>query len=90
VGIGPRIHTRTEDRRFTAFGHALLGASHISATTLGFAESDTSLSWLLGAGADFSVTRRLAIRAQADLIRTNYFDRGDKNGRYSIGLVYRF
>jgi len=87
---GPKAFIFDENNRFGAFVHLLFGASHVSADTGVRDDSDTAFSWVIGIGADINVTRRFGARLGADLLRTNFFDEGDNNGRYTVGVVYRF
>ena len=88
--VGPRVYAATSQEKLTAFGHLLFGFSHLSGSTLGVNESDTSFSWVLGGGVDYGLFGPIAARGQIDLVRTNFFNNGESDGRYSVGLVYRF
>ena len=91
--FGPQFSYRG-NRRVTPFARVLLGASNLNAkeTTPGQSAefSDTSFSYLVGAGLDIRVSRVIAIRAvQADYIHTKFFGEGQHNGRLSFGVVVR-
>ena len=88
--FGPRFFTSTGVERLTVFGHILVGGSHITSKLLGISQSDSSFSWVLGGGADLKLSSDWAARGQLDLIRTGFFDSGSNDGRFSVGLVYRF
>lgn len=85
--VGPSATYRRE--RYNAFGHFLLGVSNTNVNAASADEGDTSFSWALGGGADYNFTPSWAARFQVDLLRTNFFDRGDSHGRIAVGLVYR-
>ena len=88
--FGPRVFYDTSNDRVSVFGHLLLGASHIGGKTLGINTADTSFSWVLGGGADYSFNPNWAARGQLDYIRTNFFSSGSNDTRFSAGIVYRW
>ncbi len=87
--VGPVGTYHPEDANYDAFGHLLFGFSHTNVNAANAGQGDTSFSWILGGGADYNFTSSWAGRAQLDLLRTDFFSRGQNHGRISIGLVYR-
>lgn len=88
--FGPRYTWRSEDRPFNIFGHLLFGVSHANVTATGVNEnSDTSFSWVLGAGGDYNFHPNWAGRVQVDYLHTDFFSQGEGHPRISLGLVYR-
>ena len=93
--------------RFAPFGRFLIGVTHVaprdfgSGDTVTFFKANNVLTLGAGGGLDYSVTRRVAIRAQADWLyaRLTPIGGGDpgvnyvKNrstARISTGVVFRF
>ena len=81
-------------RRWQPFGQGLLGGSRSSST---FDSADGSLSasqtsWggLLGAGLDYRLTPRWAIRGQGDYLLLHSSAGWDADPRLSVGVAYRF
>ena len=87
---GPRITYRPTDAKWNGFGHLLFGVSHTNVSATGVSDADTSFSWLLGAGGTYYFADHLGARAQLDLLRTNFFSKGDWHPRIGLGVVYRF
>ena len=82
--FGPTVSLRNP--RFTPFGHALFGDSHISAGGV----SDNSFGMALGGGLDWNLTQRFAVRViQADYLFTHFGGDTQNNIRFSFGLVLR-
>jgi outer membrane protein with beta-barrel domain len=52
--------------RATEFGHVLAGLVHASGHAFGFSEASTHASLQAGAGVDFPMTRKLALRGELD------------------------
>jgi len=83
--------------RMRPYAHAFFGAD-VRRTSFygGVPFHDTSFADLLGGGIDFSLTRRIAWRAQADVIQTRFSlsSGGNQNMqnslRLSTGIVFRF
>jgi hypothetical protein len=86
LNLGPRVLFRTSDEKIGAYGHFMIGFSHIGIPNTG----DTSFSWVLGGGAEYNFTDEWAGRFQVDLVRTHWFGGAQNTGRYSFGVVYRF
>ena len=86
---GPRITWRESSGRINAFGHVLFGFSHTNVNAAGAGDSDTSFSWALGGAGDYYFVPKFGARLQLDLLRTNFFSKGDTHPRVAIGLVYR-
>lgn len=82
---GPRFTARSE--RVDLFAHGLIGLIQGDAGDFsGFSDSGLSLGG--GAGVDVRVHRRLAVRAQVDLIGA-FVDIVETNARFALGLVAR-
>jgi opacity protein-like surface antigen len=102
--FGPQFSLRRG--RFVPFARFLLGDSHVSPTDIGGTSyntfrSNNALSLALGGGLDYSVTRRIAIRGQADWLYTWFTPKGGGDPgvnyvqnrsaeRISTGVVFRF
>src|SRR5690349_9824266 len=84
--VGPRVRVHDRSDKAAAFGHLLFGASHRSVTGGG----DTSFSWVLGGGAEYSFDPHWVGRLQIDLVRTHFFGNPQNSGRYTFGIAYRF
>lgn len=82
---GPRFTARSE--RVDLFAHGLVGLIQGDAGDFsGFSDSGLALGG--GAGVDVRVHRRLAVRAQVDLIGA-FVDIVETNSRFALGLVAR-
>ena len=87
--FGPTINVRTP--HVTPFVHALFGVDRFHAAALGGAINDTAFAMALGGGADIPVKGMFSIRAgQLDWLRTNHYNNGQNNLRFSTGVVLRF
>jgi len=91
--FGPQVSFRL--KRVTPFVHALFGNTLVHYN--GYLTSDSSFSYAAGGGVDFDITRRLALRGQADLLHTNFQTFDSQGGsvppnvaRICIGIVFRF
>lgn len=84
--VGPRFTARTAG--INVFGHALVGISTGDAgpNFSGFSDSGFTLGG--GGGVDVQLTRRLAARAQFDLIGS-FADIVETNSRFAVGLVVK-
>jgi len=90
AGGGPQFsYHRIE--KVSPFAHVLFGAFHARANlpTTDVKISDTTWAITLGGGIDVRLSRHLAIRGQADYIRSHFSDLAQKHVRASGGLVYR-
>jgi hypothetical protein len=85
VAFGPRVSAPI--LKFTPFGEALFGVSHISG--LG-SSSDTSFADVLGGGIDYRLMRGIGLRVEGDLLQTRFFSNTQNNFRLSTGIVFRF
>jgi Outer membrane protein beta-barrel domain len=88
VLFGPRASVSVG--KFTPFAHALFGAAHISESTSGFSDSDTSFATALGGGIDYRLIHGVGWRVQADLLQTRFFSGTQNNFRLSTGVVLHF
>ncbi len=73
-----------EDSSLTSKGEILAGTS--------VRGSDTTFGFAVGGGVDFKITKLVALRGQADWIRSTFKDGGDdrqNHVRVSMGLVFR-
>jgi opacity protein-like surface antigen len=84
--LGPQVAHNVGKVRI--YGHGLAGVAHFSG--FGF-NSQNSLGWALGGGADYNFTSHFAFRpVQLDYIGSHLFSTTQKNVRYSVGFIYRF
>jgi opacity protein-like surface antigen len=78
-------------RRWQPFGQAMLGGAH---STSRFSDvltsSRTSWGGALGAGTDYRLSPRWALRGQGDYLLLHSDAGWDADPRLSIGLAYRF
>jgi len=93
--FGPRLTYRSHGR-FEPFGEFLFGGVNGSASLTGTGSGSTNaFSMAIGGGADYKMTRNVAIRLiQADYLYTK-FDFGSgythqNNVRIQAGIVFRF
>jgi len=87
--FGPTINLRTP--HITPFVHALFGVDRFHAAALGGSVNDSAFAMAIGGGADIPVKGMLSIRAgQLDWLRTNHYNNGQNNLRFSTGVVLRF
>jgi hypothetical protein len=71
VLYGPRFSYRRSDR-INLFAQVLIGAAFLHGSQLGYSASDTSLAIAPGGGIDVGLSKRLAIRFQADYAYTQF------------------
>ena len=83
---GPRFTARSE--RADLFAHGLIGLVQGDAGEAFSGFSDSNLGLGGGVGVDVRVHRRLAVRAQVDLLGT-FVDIVETNPRFALGLVAR-
>ena len=88
VVFGPRLSVPI--MKFIPFGEALFGVSHVSGSTSGYSNSDTSFAEVLGGGVDYSLVRGIGLRVEGDLLQTRFFDRTQNDFRLSTGIVFHF
>jgi len=68
--------------------HFLVGGIHIvPQTAFG---SQNGFEMVAGGGADYAFTSNLAVRLEADYLRSYVFKQSQNFGQASLGLVYRF
>jgi opacity protein-like surface antigen len=68
--------------------HFLAGGIHIvPQTAFG---SQNGFEMVAGAGADYAFTSSLAVRLEADYVRSYVFKQSQNFGQATLGLVYRF
>ena len=68
--------------------HLLVGGIHIvPQTALG---SQNGFEMVAGGGADYAFTSSLAVRLEADYVRSYVFKQSQNFGQATLGLVYRF
>ncbi len=96
--FGPRVFLRTREVKkypIIPFGEVQLGLSHLNSTiqegtAKPLSAADTAFSWLLGAGADYSLSPHWTARLQLGLLRTHLNDQGQSRLRVGIGINYTF
>jgi len=76
--------------RYTPFAHLLIGIAHQSNSGSGISNSDTTFATAIGGGLDYKLIKGVAARAQVDSIHTHFFDSGQNDLRFSLGIVFRF
>lgn len=86
--LGPRLSIGVG--RLRPFAEALVGVSHISAPTNGFVNSDTSLAYALGGGADYRLKGPIGWRFEGDYLHTKFFSTTQSDYRVSTGIVFHF
>ena len=84
--VGPRFTARSE--KVDVFGQGLFGVSTGDAGPEFKGFSDSGLAFGGGGGVDVHVNRRLAVRAQFDLLGS-FADIVEGNSRFAAGLVVR-
>lgn len=96
--FGPRVffyNTEVHKRRVNVFGEAQFGFSHLKSQiqlvgTPNISTTDNSFSWMLGGGADYTITRHWTARGKLDLLRTHFANTGQSRLRVGIGVAYTF
>lgn len=87
--FGARVPYRRWEK-FTPYAQLLFGRAHVKGSIMDVSESDTESAIVLGLGADYRITERLAWRLQADYLRTRFFRYYEDNYRVSTGIVLNF
>jgi opacity protein-like surface antigen len=87
--VGAQFPWRREGHRLTPFGEVLFGHSAVRGTVPGFAEVSSGLGLVGGAGADYAISDRWALRFKADYFQTRMFNQKQDNLRVSVGVVIR-
>ena len=96
--FGPRLffyNTEVHKRRVNVFGEAQFGLSHLKSklemvNTPSVSTSDNSFSWMLGGGADYTISQHWTARGKLDLLRTHFANTGQSRLRVSLGVAYTF
>jgi len=92
---GPRLPLH-RIRRIKPFLQVLAGGGRLNASSGGINAGENSFAMAIGGGADFAVTRRLAVRLiEGDFLLTRFAhpdgsSATQNNLRISAGLVFRF
>jgi len=87
--FGVQFSRRREGHRVTPFAEALFGHSALRGTVPGFAEVSGGLGLVGGAGADYEINKRFALRIKADYFQTRMFSKKQDNLQVSFGIVIR-
>ncbi len=98
VLFGPRLSISVG--KFTPFAEVMVGVAHINlggsavstqfSTAASLSNSNTSFASAYGGGIDYKMLRILALRVEADYVRTQFFSTSQSNLRLSTGIVLRF
>jgi opacity protein-like surface antigen len=88
VLFGPRASVSI--RKYTPFAEALFGVAHQTDSGGGISNSDLSWAYALGGGLDYKLIKGVALRLQADDVRSALFGGHQSNFRLSTGIVFRF
>ena len=86
--FGPRVSVSVG--RYTPFAHVLIGIAHQSDSGGNVSNSDTTFATAIGGGLDYKLIKAVAARVQLDSVHTNFFDKGQNDLRFSMGIVFRF
>lgn len=76
--------------KYTPFAHLLIGFAHQSDSGSGISNSDTTFASAFGGGLDYKLIKGVAARVQLDDVHTSFFDSGQNDLRFSMGIVFRF
>ena len=88
--FGPRMYFRSHGRLFP-FVQALVGADRLSAGVTGVGSNAiNAFAMAAGGGADFTLTKHVSFRAQADYLYTHFSSANQNSVRVQSGLVWRF
>ena len=99
IYIGPRFYPFGHNHKITPYGHFLFGpaiyGNNIPAAGgyNSYSYWDHTFSWMAGAGADWRLKKRWAVRViDIDWEHTKFFNQsvGQGNYRVSAGIVYKF
>jgi opacity protein-like surface antigen len=85
-GAGPKIAWR--QRRWEPWLHGLVGGIHEQPETAG--NSKNAFAVQLGGGADYRWNPRLAVRLEADYVRSSLFGGHQDNFQLIAGFVFHF
>jgi opacity protein-like surface antigen len=86
--FGPRLSVPVG--KFTPFGEVMVGFAHIHTGGTLPGPSNTSFATAVGGGIDYRIFRPIALRVEADFLRTLFFSTTQHNVRLSTGVVVRF
>lgn len=87
--FGVRVPYRRFDR-ITPYLSVLIGKATVDGEVDGFKESSSGFSMALGGGGDIGLTKKFALRFQADYLRTDFYEQTQDNYRFQAGIVWRF
>jgi hypothetical protein len=88
AGGGPRFRW-SGPRGVELWGHALVGGAHLTPRTAFGTQS--AFGYVAGGGIDVSAHhRRIAYRAEADLLGTHFFNTYQYSPQVSVGIVFKF
>ncbi len=85
-GAGPKVSLGR--RRLEPWAHALVGGIHILPQTALSGQNGFEL--LAGGGADYNLNPRLAVRLEADYLRTSVFGQSQNSGQATLGIIFHF
>lgn len=96
--FGPRVFFgsgQVHNHAMRFFGEAQFGVSHLGSelTQSGqssISTSDSSFAWMLGGGADYTITPHWTARGNIDLLRTHFASAGQSRLRIGLGVSYTF
>ena len=86
--FGPRVSVSVG--KYTPFAHLLIGVAHQSDSGTNISNSDTTFATAIGGGFDYKLIKGVAARVQLDSVHTHFFDSGQNNLRFSMGIVFKF
>lgn len=88
AGGGPRFRW-SGPRGLELWGHALVGGAHLTPRTAYGTQS--AFGFIAGGGIDVNAHhRRIAYRAEADLLATRFFNTYQYSPQVSVGIVFKF
>jgi outer membrane immunogenic protein len=88
--FGPRLTYRGSGN-FEPFAEALFGGAHASGSSGGVSASDNAFAMAIGGGADYKLTRSIALRlGQFDYLYTKFGSKHQNNFRLQAGITFRF
>jgi hypothetical protein len=88
AGGGPRFRW-SGPRGLELWGHALVGGAHLTPRTA--FGSQGAFGYVAGGGIDVNAHhRRIAYRAEADLLATRFFNTYQYSPQVSVGIVFKF
>jgi opacity protein-like surface antigen len=83
-----------KSERFTPFGELMFGHAGVRGESRSgdgrlFAETSGGLGLVAGAGVDYNLNPRFALRFKIDYLQTRLFKQKQDNGVFSVGIVIR-